>query len=107
MDCDLERHLSGQSMGGTSKAGIVGAKCHLDHVQQSFGHLAFLDQTRRGLVRGHLNRRIIIGRTDDEIRLGHDAALIGPVMVREGAARRLDNSNSFSGNLSRFGVNVR
>ena len=76
-------------------------------LSKTFRHLAFLNEIRRRLVRGHLDRRVIVGGADDQICPGHNAALIGPVVMRESPARRLDNSNSFGRNLRWLGVNVR
>jgi hypothetical protein len=86
-DGDLKRHLPGQGMRRAAKAWIVGTECHLNHVEQTFCHLAFLDEMGRCLVSGHLDRRVIIGSAGDEIRLRHDAAFIGPVVMRERAGR--------------------
>ena len=47
---------------------------HLHHVKQAFGYLTFLDKTCRGLMRGHLNRRVVVGGANDQIRLGNDPA---------------------------------
>ncbi len=61
--------------------------------------LPSLMRMRRCLVRGHLDRRIVVGGADDEIRLGHDAPLIGPVVMRESPTRRFDDANSFGWGL--------
>ncbi len=79
---DFQRHLPGQGMGSASKTWIVGAKRHLDHVEQALGHLPSLIRLVRSLMRGHLDRRVVIGSPYDEICLGHDPALIGPVVMR-------------------------
>src|SRR5689334_7859088 len=93
-------------MRSTPKTWIVGTEGHLDHIQQTFGYLAFLNQMRCGSMRGHLDRSVVVGSTDDEIRFGHDAAFIRPVVMRQSPARRINDANSFRGSLSRLGVNV-
>ena len=83
-------------MGGTAETGIVSSEGHFDHVQHAFGHDgALLDQTAGRFINGHAHGRVIIGGAHDEIHLGHHAALIGPVMMRQGAARRLDTAHAF------------
>src|SRR5512133_1313872 len=90
-----------------SKEGVIGTERHLYHVEKTFIYLAFFNEIPRRLLGGHLNWRVIVGGTDDEIRLGYNAALIGPVVMRESPARRFDNSDSFVRNLRRLGMNVR
>ena len=72
-----------------------------------FIHIAIFYETRRRFVRGHLDRRVVVGGANDEIHFGNNAPFIGPVMMRERAARRFDDANSFGRNLSRLGVNIR
>ena len=44
-DGDLQRHLAGQGVGGTAKAGVISAESHLNHIEHGFGDdCAFLDQ---------------------------------------------------------------
>ena len=94
-------------MSGTPKAWIIGTKSHLHHVKQTFIHDAVFDETRRRLVRGHLDRGIVVGGANDEIHFGYKSPLIGPVMMRERAARRLNDADPLRWNLSRLRVNIR
>ena len=94
-------------MSCTSKAWIVGTERHLHHVEQTFCDLASLIRLARRLVSGHLDWRVVVGSADDEICPGHDAALIGPVMMRESAARGFDDANPFGWDLSWSRVNIR
>jgi hypothetical protein len=48
VDVDHERHVTGQGMRGAAEAGIVGAKRHLDLVEQAFADFALLDQALGG-----------------------------------------------------------
>jgi hypothetical protein len=94
-------------MGRAPKAWVVGSERHFHHVEQALGHFSFLDEACRGLMRGHLDRRIVVGGAHDEIRLGHNAALIGPVVMGKSPARRFDNSDALGWSLRRPGVHVR
>ena len=69
-------------MSGTPKAWVIGTERHLNHVEQPLGHIPILDETRRRLLRGHLDRRVVVGGAHDEIRLGHAPQFIGPVVMR-------------------------
>src|SRR5215208_5622482 len=99
MDGDLQRHLPGQGMGRAAEAWIVGAERHLHHVEQTLRHFAVLNEMGRRLVRGHLDRRVVVCGADDEICPGNDAALVSPVVMRESTARRLDDSDPFRRDL--------
>ena len=94
-------------MGGAPKAWIVGAKRHLDHVEQTLIHIAIFNETRCSFMCGHLNWRVVVGGANDEINFGHNAPFIGPVVMRERAARCFDDADSFRWSLSRLGVNIR
>ena len=43
--------------------------------------------------------RIVVGGADDQVDLGQDAALVGPVVMRERAARRFDTADPFVGRV--------
>ena len=106
-DGDLQRHLPGQRMGCAPKARVICTERHLDHVEQTFGDIAVFNQTRRRLLGGHLDRCVVVGRANDEIRFGHNTPLIGPVVMRESRARCFDNTDSLRWGLGRFPVDVR
>lgn len=89
-------------MGRAAKARIVGLERPLHHVEQALCHLPILDQAGRCFVRGHLDPRVVVGGADNEIRFGHDAPFIGPVMMRESAARRFDKAGPLGRNPSRL-----
>ena len=93
-------------MGGASKAGIVGAEGHLNPVEQTLTYLAILDQIQRRFVGGHLDRCVIICCAHDQVRPGHQAALIGPVVMRERPARRFDDANPLGWNHHRLRVDI-
>ena len=57
---------------------------------------AFLDQALSGFLDRHADRGIVIGGADDQVDLGQTTALVGLVMVGEGAARRFDDPNALS-----------
>jgi len=50
---------------------------------------------------------MVVGRANDQVRLADDAPLVGDVVMRECAARRLDGANPLARGLARDSAHVR
>ena len=104
---DLQRHLAGKRVGCATEARIVGPECHLNHVEQSFGHdRPAGDQAFSRLLDRHTDRSVIVGRAHDQVDFGQHSALVGPVMMGERAARRFHDSNALAWRLRWHGVEI-
>ncbi len=82
-------------------AGVVGAERHLHHVELALVDVAALDDALGGVADGEVDAGVVVRRRDDEVHLGHDAVLVGVVVVDEVAARGLDGPDAPRGLLGR------
>ena len=98
-------------MGSTGQAGIIRSHRDFDLIQQRLGQFLAVQITLRHLTNGFVHRLIVVGGGYDQIGLLDQAILVDTIMMKQGAAWRLNHTNTFSLHLTTqhpfFAENIR
>ena len=81
-------------MRGAPVTWIVGAKCHLDFIEYTFGNVATGNKRFGGLFNAHRNAGGIVLRRHDEVGFLNNPILVGLVMMDERPARGFYYANT-------------
>ena len=87
-------------MGGAGEAGIEAADARLDPVEQGLrdgGRHRIGQDLPRDLQHGAVHGQVVLARGDDQVHAGDQALLVHPVVVEQGAPRRLAHPHRLMG----------
>src|ERR1035437_2029425 len=101
VDVHAQRQVAWERVRRAAEAGIVGPESHLDLVEQALGDVAAFDQALGRLFHAHGNAGGVVRRGDHQVGHRDQAALLGFIMVEEGAARGFHDANADFGHIGR------
>ncbi len=84
-------------MGCASEAGVVGAECDFDFVEDTAVDFAVVDEAFGGVADAHADGGVIVGCGDDHVDVFDHGVWGEGVVVDEGAACCFDDADAFGG----------
>ena len=93
-DIQFHREFAIQPVRGAGEARVIGADGHLHRVQHALVVLAIVDQAFGRLCDRHIDGRVVVRGTDDQVDLGEHALGVGLIVVDQRAPRRFRASHS-------------